>query len=114
MKRYFGFALMLAMIAAPAFAGKKAQTLVISEKVMVGAKALPVGTYKVTYEGTGATVQVTVSKDEKPVVTFPAKAVAGKNATGVTTDTRGGVPTLLSIQLSDVSLQLQGTTQSGQ
>ncbi len=114
MKRFFGFALMLSLLAAPAFAGKKAQTLVISEKVMVGTTALPVGTYKVTYEGTGPTVQVTLSKDQKSFATFPAKAVAGKNSNGVTTDTRNGVSTLLSIQLSDVSLQVQGTTQSGQ
>jgi hypothetical protein len=81
---------------------------------MVGTTAITPGTYKVTYEGTGPTVQVTVSNDKKSVATFPAKAVAGKNGTGVTTDTRNGVSTLLSIQLSDVSLQVQGAPQSGQ
>jgi hypothetical protein len=114
MKRFFGFALMLSLLAAPAFAGKKAQTLVISEKVMVGTTAVPAGTYKVTYEGTGPTVQVTLSNNQKSVATFPAKVVAGKNNNGVTTDTRNGVETVLSIQLSDVSLQIQGGSQAGQ
>jgi hypothetical protein len=114
MKRYFGFALMLAMVAAPAFGGTKPQTVVIPEKVTVGTTQLPAGNYKVSWTGSGPAVQVTLTKDQKTVLTFAAKTVEGKNNPGVTTNTAGGVDTLISIQLRDVSLELEGATTSGQ
>jgi hypothetical protein len=114
MKRLFGYALMVVLFAAPAFGGKKPQTVVVPEKVLVGSTQLAAGTYKLTYTGTGSEAQVTLTQDQKSVVTFQAKVVAGKNAPGLTTDSRNGATALVSIELSDASLELEGATQSGQ
>ncbi len=114
MKRFFGYALMVVLFAAPAFGGNKPQTVVIPEKVLVGSAQLAAGTYKVTYTGTGSGVQVTLTQNQKPVLTFPAKVVEGKNSLGLTTEHRNGATALVSIQLSDASLEVEGATQSGQ
>jgi hypothetical protein len=114
MKRSFGFALMVVLFAAPAFGGKKPQTVVFPQKVLVGSTQLPAGTYKLTYTGSGSDVQVTLTQNEKSVLTFPAKVVEGKNNAGLTTDSRGGSDTLVSIELDDATLELQTAAQSGQ
>ena len=115
MKRIFGFALMVAMIAAPAFGSNKPQTFVVPRGVQIGTAHLPAGTYKISYTGTGSAVQVTITQGKKSVATFPAKVVEGKNIPGVTTDTSGGAEKLISIQLDKLSLELvDGATQSGQ
>jgi hypothetical protein len=114
MKRFFGYALMVVLFAAPAFGGKKPQTVVIPDKVLVGSTQLAAGTYQVTYTGTGSGVQVTLTQDRKSVLTFQAKVVEGRNSPGLTTDLRNGMKALESIQLSDASLELEGATQSGQ
>ena len=115
MKRFFGFALMLALFAAPAFAGNnKPQTVTIPETVQVGSTQVPAGDYKLTWTGTGSDVQATLAKYNKTIVTFSAKVVAGKNLPGINTDAKSGVAVLESIQLSKLSLLLEGTTTSGQ
>ncbi len=116
MKRIFGFTLMVAMMAAPAFgsSSNKPQTLIVPQKVQVGSTQLPAGSYKISYTGTGSAVQVTVTQGKKTVLTCPAKVIAGKNIQGVTTEMRGTVNTLVSIQLDNVSLELEGATQAGE
>jgi hypothetical protein len=115
MKRFFGFALMLALISAPAFAGNnKSQNLTIPEAVQVGSTQVPAGDYKLTWTGEGSGVQVTLAQRNKTVVTFSAKAVAGNNSPGINTETKSGVNQLQSIQLSKLSLVLESATSSGQ
>jgi hypothetical protein len=115
MNRFFGFALMLVLFTAPAFAANnKPQTVTIDETVQVGSTQVPAGDYKLTWTGAGPDVQATLAQNNKAVVTFSAKAVAGKNSPGVDTETKGGVTVLESIQLSKLSLVLEGATNSGQ
>ncbi len=115
MKRFFGIAMILVLFSAPAFAAtNKPQTVTIPETVQVGSTQVPAGDYKLTWTGAGSDVQVTLAQNNKAVVTFSAKAISGKNSPGVDTDTKGGVSVLQSIQLSSVSLVLEGSTSSGQ
>jgi len=116
MKRFFGFALMLVLFSATAFAGgnNKPQTVTIPETVRVGSTQVPAGDYKLTWTGAGSDVQVTLAQNNKAVVTFPAKAITGKNNPGIDTETKGGVSVLQSIQTNALSLVLEGATSSGQ
>jgi hypothetical protein len=114
MKRFLGIALMLVLVSAPTFASKRAPTVTLPETVKIGSAQIPAGDYKVTWTGSGSDVQVTLTRDEKAVVTFAAKTVAGKNLPGITTNSEGGVNLLNSIQLDNVSLVLEGATQTGQ
>ena len=114
MKRFFGFALMLVLFAVPAFAGKKAQTVIFTTAVQVGSTQLPAGNYKLTWTGSGPSVQATLLQGQKAVVTFSARLVAGKTNPGMETNTHDGVAALDTIHLSNVSLVLEGAPQSGQ
>ena len=109
MKRFLGIALALALLAAPAFAGKKSPTVTIPQTVQIGSTTIPAGDYKVTWTGSGPSVQVTLQQKEKTVATFSARAIAGKNTAGVSTDKQGGVVVLQAIQLNDVSLVLENS-----
>ena len=115
MKRLFGFALILALFSVPALAGNKSQSVNVPAAVKVGSTELPAGDYKVTWTGSGSSVQVSLAQDKKTLVTVPAKAVEQKNNhTGVTTNNQGGVSVLQSIQLGSVSLVLEDAPTSGQ
>jgi hypothetical protein len=114
MKRFFGIALTLVLFALPAFAGTKPQTVIIPQKVQIGSTQLPAGDYKLTWTGSGSSVQVTLTQNEKAVVTFSAKAIEGKYEPGVETMTDGGVTVLETIQLRTVSLVLENASHSGQ
>jgi hypothetical protein len=114
MKRFLGIALTLALLAAPAFAGKRNPTVTIPETVQVGSTTIPAGDYKITWTGSGPSVQVTLLQKEKTVATFSARAITGKNIAGVSTDKQGGVVILQAIQLNDLSLVLEDSTHSGQ
>ena len=114
MKRFFGIAMLVALFSAPAFAANS-QTVNIPATVNVGSTQLPAGDYKVSWTGSGPNVQVTFAQNKKTFATVQANAVEQKNdRKGVTTNSQGGVSVLQSIQLSSVSLVLQGATSSGQ
>jgi hypothetical protein len=113
MKRLFGCALMVALTVAPAFAAKNSQSLNLASPVKVGATELPAGDYKVTWNGTGDNVQVTIAENGK-TLTIPAKLVAEKHShKGYIVSREGGADQLQTIQFSEVSLQLEGATASG-
>lgn len=114
MKRFFGFAVILILFAAPAFAGPKPQSVVIPATVQVGSTQLPAGTYKLTWTGSGSSVQVTLMQNQKTILTFAAKEVDGKNSPGVQTYSHNGVVSLEAIFLSNASLQVEGAPQTGQ
>jgi len=114
MKRLFGYALMLALAAAPAFAAKNSQSVTFAQSVKVGTTEIPAGDVKVTWTGTGDNVQVTLAESGKSV-TFPAKLVDEKhNHKGYVVSRINGTDQLQTIQLSNVSLQLESPTASGQ
>ena len=114
MKQSFRFALMLALLTAPAFAAQKSQTITIPENVVVGTTQVAAGDYKLTYTGTGPDVQVTLSQIKKAPITFTAKTVAGKFTPGVLTEATGKVVSLQSIQLKDINLVVDSAAHAGQ
>jgi hypothetical protein len=114
-KRFFGYAIILASLSIPAFAAKNAADVTISTPVKVGTTQLPTGQYKVTWTGTGSAVQVTIAAKGKPTVTVPAKAVEEKNGhVAVLVNKVSGVDVLESIQLDKLTLQIAGATGSGE
>lgn len=114
MKRLLGYALMLALAAAPAMAAKNSQSFNLGQNVKVGTTDIPAGNVKVTWTGTGDTVQVTLAASGKSI-TVPAKVVSEKNGhKGYVVNNKGGVDELQTIQLNDVSIQLQSPVYSGQ
>ncbi|HSZ16109.1 MAG TPA: hypothetical protein VK764_03340 [Terracidiphilus sp.] len=115
MKRFFGFALMLALLSVPAFAAKNSQNVSVTDPIKVGSTQLPAGDYKVSWTGTGSNVQVTIAEKGKASVTVPAKIVEAKNGhVALLTNTVGGTNVLESIQLNDLSIVLTGATASGE
>jgi flagellar basal body P-ring protein FlgI len=114
MKNSFGFALMLVLFAAPAFAGNKPATVVIPQNVQVGSTQLAAGQYELTVTGSGSNVQASLVQNKKTVVTFSAKMVDEKGDASVETDSQGGTTTLHEIRTGKFSLILGDGTQTGQ
>jgi hypothetical protein len=113
MKRLFGYALMLTLVAAPAFAAKNSQSLNLAQSVKVGTTELPAGDVKVSWTGTGNSVQVTIAQNGK-TLTVPAKLVEEKhNHKGYVVSREAGSDQLQTIQLSNVTLQLDSATATG-
>lgn len=118
MKRYFGYALMLALLAVPAFAAKNSKTVNFPEAVTVGSTQLPAGDYKVTWTGTGSDVQVTIEQQytgHPATSTVAAKVVEGSGGpTGFTANSVNGVSKVQSLRLGKVDLVLAGAAAQGQ
>jgi hypothetical protein len=113
-KRLFGYALMLTLTAAPALAAKNSQSINLAQPVKVGSTQLTAGDYKVSWTGTGDAVQVTLNNNGKSI-TVPAKMVTEKHDhKGYTVNRVAGNDQLETIQFSNMSLQLQSSTASGQ
>lgn len=114
MKRFFGYALLLTLAAAPAFAAKNSQSLNFAQPVQVGSTEIPAGDVKVTWTGTGDTVQVTISESGKSV-TVPAKLVAEKNDhKAYVVNQAGGTAQLETLEFNNVSLKFESPAVSGQ
>jgi hypothetical protein len=107
MKRLFGIALACTLLAIPALAANNSQTIQLAHAVQVGSTVLPAGDYKVSWTGSGDSVQVTLAKKGVATVTVPAKVVVQKNSnSGVSTSNHGGKEVLQVILLNNVSLIL--------
>ena len=114
MKRFIGYAALLALISVPAFAAKNSEKINIGTPVTVGATQLPAAEYTVTWNETGPNAQVTLTRG-KSVVTVPAKVVEQKHDnTSVQTDNKGGVSILLGIDLRKVSVEFKSSQSSGE
>jgi hypothetical protein len=114
-KRFCGFAIMLASLSLPALAAKNSQTVAISDAVKVGSTELAPGSYKVSWTGAGSDVQVTIAEKGGESVTVPAKLVQSKNGhVALLTNSVGGAKILESIQLDNLSLVLTGASSSGE
>lgn len=118
MKRLLGCALILGLSSIPGFAASNSKTVTLPETMTVGTKQLPPGDYKVTWTGTGPSVQVTfVQKGAyHPLTeTVPAKLVDAKDGhTGLTIQNKNGVETLQAIQLNKINLVLGDAPAQGQ
>lgn len=107
MKRFIGYAFLLASLSIPALAAKNSQTITLSGPVKVGSTQLAAGDYKVTWTGTAPDVQVTIAAKGKASVTVPAKLVDAKNGhVAVQTNTVDGAQVLQSIHLDDANLEI--------
>ena len=84
----------------------KSQNLTLATAVHVGNSVLQPGDYKVSWDGNGATANVSFVKGKTTVATAPAKIqnVTGKQDTSVQMSTASGSATLQKINFSHVSL----------
>jgi opacity protein-like surface antigen len=114
MKRFLGYAALLALLSCPAFAAKNSEKVIIAHPVTVGATQLPAGEYKVTWSETSSNAQVTLTHGTS-VVKLPAKVVEQKhdNVT-VLTDNKGGTEILKGINFTKVSVEFTSSPSSGQ
>lgn len=114
MKRFIGYAAMLALLSAPAFATKNSETITIPHPVTVGTTHLPAAQYKVTWNETGSNAKVTLTHGTTEV-TLPAKIIQQKhNMDIIRTDDKSGTILLLGIDLSNVSVEFTSSPSSGQ
>lgn len=104
MRHLLRTAVAIAFLAPPLFAAK-ATTVRIPEPVTVGLIKVPAGDYKVTYEGAGPDVKVTMVQSGKAPILLGAKLVPSEKASrSVTLGTVNGVRTLHDIQLTNATL----------
>jgi hypothetical protein len=107
MKRFLGYALIVAMLAIPAFAAKNSKKVTLTADVKVGSTELKAGDYVVTWTGDGKDVQVTIAQKRGATVTVPATVVEAKNDhVGALIVTLNGSNTLKTILLDDRNLVL--------
>jgi hypothetical protein len=111
MKRFFGYAIILASLSVPAFAAKNSQNVTLSLPATVGSTKLPAGEYKVSWTGTGSAVEVTFARKGLATVTVPAKAVESKSIREAQEyKTVNGVEVLQAIIFNNVKLEISGAT----
>ena len=114
MKRFIGYAAILALLSIPALAAKNSETVKIGQAVTVGATQIPAADYKVTWSETGSNGQVTLVHD-KQVFTLPAKIVAEKNSIpSVHVDNKDGATVLVGLHLKSVTVEFTSAPSSGQ
>ena len=109
MKRLLGLALMSALFVTPLFGlplfGSKATTVNIPEAVTVGSTQIMAGDYKLSYEGSGPAVKVTLTRSGSSPIVLDAKLVPGKkDYISVTLGTTEGVRVLQEIGLKNGTL----------
>lgn len=111
MRNILGSALIVALTANPMFAAKvSTSTITITDPVAVGPVTLAPGDYKVSFEGTGPTVQVTLSRHGVTPVVLDAKWIAGPKGNGeVLVGTVNGVRVLREIDLNSGELVFEGS-----
>lgn len=113
MKRSLGFATMLTLLSAPAFAGRNSQTVNIPEPMKAGNTQLAAGDYNVTWTGTGPDTQVTFTQNHKVLATVPAQLVVESNKNeALDTKVQGTVETLESIHMRNTTLVFEGPSSS--
>jgi hypothetical protein len=114
LKRFIGYAAILALLSAPAFAAKNSGRINLQTPVTVGTTKLPAAEYTVTWSEIGSNAKVTLSHG-KTVVTVPAKVVEQKHdTTSIQTNEKGGTSILLGIDLKDVSVEFAPSKGSGE
>jgi hypothetical protein len=115
MKRSLGFAMILTLVSAPAFAGRNSQTVNIPEPMKAGSAQLAAGDYSVTWTGTGPNIQVTFTstQNRKVLATIPAQLVVESNKNeGLNTIVQGSVENLESIRMKNMTLVFEAPPSS--
>ena len=99
MRRFLGVAVVCALFVTPLFASKTV-TVNIPEAVTVGSTHIAPGDYKLSYEGAGTPVKVTLARSGSAPIVLNAKLVPGKtNSVSVTLSTIEGVRVLEEIDI---------------
>ena len=118
MKRFSYCALILALLSAPAFAAKNTQTVNFSDAVKVGSSQLPAGDYKVSWDGTGSNIQVTLEQkgvSHPATATVTAKIEPSKNTrNGFILNTQGGANTIETLQFTKYNVIFTPAPAQGQ
>jgi hypothetical protein len=105
MKAILQFSALFALLAAPLYAASKPQTVTISQAVTAGSTQIAPGDYKVSWEGAGPAVKVTLAKPGSAPILLDAKLVAVQNGSGgVLVGVQNGVRVLQEIDLAHESL----------
>lgn len=102
-------ALLFALLTAPVFA--KTYNVTIPQAVTVGSTQIPAGSYKLSWEGNGPVVKVTMTRSKTAPIVLDAKILNQKNGLddpGVVTGAVGGVTVLQEIQLKSTTLVFAG------
>lgn len=92
------------MLAVSAMAGDHSGKFNLTSEAQLNGKNLPAGDYKVSWDGQGPEVQVTISKGKNTIVTAPARLVdreskAVRNAVVLNTN-GGGTGSIVELQLA--------------
>jgi len=105
MKSFLKYSFLLALLVTPLFAAKNADKVTIAQSVSVGSTQIAPGDYKVSWEGSGPAVKVTLAKSGTAPIVLDAKLVSAENGGGsVLVGTENGVRVLQEIDLSHASL----------
>ena len=104
MRRFLGVAVVCALFVTPLLASKTV-TVNIPETVTVGSTHIAPGEYKLSYEGSGSPVKVTLTRAGSASIVLDARLVPGKNDNvSVTLDTIDGARVLHEIGIKTGSL----------
>jgi len=113
MRKLIGSVLMLAMFTSPLFAAKKS-TVNFVEPVSVGSTRITAGEYKLSYEGAGPAVKVTLERQGASPIVLDAKLSPGNGQNSVTYATVNGTRTLVEIKLSKATLLFEAPVAANQ
>jgi hypothetical protein len=113
MKRILGIALLAALCAVPAFAANSV-TLHVGPGVMAGDIKLNEGDYKLSWDGTGASVTITLSLEGRKILTAPARVIEAKHEfPQITLSSKNGKDTMQTIELKNMTLVVGVPTAAG-
>jgi hypothetical protein len=91
-----------------AFAAKNSKTVDFGRTVQVGSTKVPAGPVKVSWTGSGAEAQATLTVGGKKPITVPVKVVEKRNIyPSISTISVNGVEYLQEIDLSDLALVMK-------
>ena len=117
MKRLWIVACLFAILSISAFAaGSKSKTLTFGENVQVAGTQLKAGDYKLKWDESGDTANVTIyDKNNKEVATAPARIVHQKNPDNAAyeVNTAGGANSLDRVYLSNEVLDFGNSVNPG-
>ena len=108
--KYSLYTFLFALLVTPLFA--KTYTVTIPQNVTVGSTQIPAGDYKLSWEGAGPAVKVTLAHSGSSPVVLDAKLVTEKNPladpSSIVTAAQNGTIILREIQLKSNTLVFAG------
>ena len=109
MKSSMKVLVLVALLVSPLFASRNTQSITIAQTVSVGSTQIAAGDYRVSWEGAGPAVKVTLSASGKSPIVLDAQLKAEKNnAGGVLVATENGARVLQEIHLGSNTLVFSG------